>query len=104
MDKNDFIKQCKYYKGEEENPFVTEDRLSAMWWDGEKSFYDKLGDNLNFFNKVGGLLQKSIENKDVSGILVDDSVAFEKRALIFYLDLWHSKWFPYDNLDVIYKY
>ncbi len=94
----------KYFKGEPENPFAGKDQLAAKWWDGEKSFYDKTQDDPDFVGTVGKLLKDAIEANDVNGILIDEAVDINKRILIFYLDLWHSKWFPYDDLDLIFKY
>lgn len=94
----------KYFKGEPENPFTGKDQLSAKWWDGEKSFHYKTQDDANFIDTVGKMLKDAIDANDVNGVLIDESVDINKRILIFYLDLWHSKWFPYDDLDLIFKY
>ncbi len=42
MNKNDLIKQCRYYKGEEENPFEGKEQNKGMLW-----FYDML-----WFSKI----------------------------------------------------
>ena len=94
----------KYFKGEQENPFAAKDQLSAKWWDGEKSFHENTQSDPNFSDTVSKMLKDAIKANDVTGILADETVDFNKRILIFYLDIWHSKWFPYDDLDLIFKY
>ncbi|MEA4827449.1 MAG: hypothetical protein VB130_12595 [Clostridium sp.] len=94
----------KYFKGEQENPFAGKDQLAALWWNGEKSFHDKTQSDPDFINTVGKMLMDAVEANDVDGILADETVDINKRILVFYLDLWHSKWFPYNDLDLIFKY
>ena len=97
------IKQCRYYKGEEECPF---DRgsIDALWWCGEKSLSDNVSDDKSFFQRLKDSLEDALTSGDCDGVLIDSAIPLEKRAIIFYLDLWHGKNFPYDNLDLINQY
>lgn len=103
MTRDELIKQCRYYKGEEECPF---DRgsIDALWWSGEKSLSDNVSDDKSFFQRLKDSLEDALTSGDCDGVLIDSSIPFEKRAIIFYLDLWHGKNFPYDNLDIINQY
>lgn len=93
----------KYYKGEQKNPF-DESELAALWWDGEKSFHEKATSDTTFIETVSNLLRSAIKNNAVSGTLINESVDFDKRALIYYLDIWHGKWYPYDDANLIFNY
>lgn len=94
----------KFYKGEKENPFAKDKSQEAMWWDGEKSLYDKVVNDNNYWERLSDTLKQAIKEKGVSNALVDTSIPFDKRVIIFYLDLWHGKWFPNESLDVIFDY
>lgn len=95
----------KYFNGEEENPYK-DDGNASLWWDGEKSFYEKLtapgGDS--FIERLRDNYDAAFLRGGVSGLLADESVPKETRLLVSYLDLWHGKWYPFDDLDEILKY
>lgn len=103
MTRDALIKQCRYYKGEDECPF---DRgsIDALWWSGEKSLADKVSDDKSFFQRLKDSLEEALASDECTGVLIDSSISLEKRAIIFYLDLWHGKNFPYDDFDVIRQY
>lgn len=104
MKKEDLLGLFKFYKGEVENPFATNDSMKAKWWEGEKMFFDNAMNDPAFFNRVKESLEEACERGAVSGYIADSNNPVEKRTLVFYLDLWHGKFFPYDNLDDIYDY
>lgn len=104
MDNLQLLPLLKYFHGEEQNPFTLEDKNAAMWWDGEKYLYDTVAANPNYWSNLTGLFDKCINKGQLSGFLVDKSIPMEKRIICFFLDLWHGKWFPYDNLDAIQQY
>ena len=95
----------KYYCGEENNPYSEQD-LAAMWWDGEKLFYDNISgeDGDTFIENIKNGYENALTNKDTSEIHKDKSMSKQDHILLFFLALWHSKWFPYDDWDVIKKY
>lgn len=103
MTRDELIKQCRYYKGEEECPF---DRgsIDALWWSGERSLSDNVFHDKSFFQRLKDSLEDALTSGECSGALIDSSIPLEKRAIIFYLDLWHGKNFPYDDLDIIRQY
>lgn len=75
-----------------------------MWWDGKKSFNDRAQGDAEFIDTITTMFKDAINANSVSGILTNESIDISKRVLIFYLDLWHSKWFPYDDFDLIFEY
>lgn len=100
MTREELIKLCRYYKGEEECPFERnsiEDRL----WAGEKMFVDYASRDERFFQRVKDSLEDDLASGYCDGVLVDSTIPIEKRVVISYLDLWYSKHFPYDDFDVI---
>ena len=103
MTLDELIKQCRYYKGEEECPF---DRgsIDALWWGGEKMLADNVSCDERFFQRLKDSFEEEMAAGDLDGVYVDSSIPLEKREIIFYLDLWHGKNFPYDDLDIIRQY
>ena len=104
MTTQEILKHFKYYKGEKKNPFIEKDKNSALWWDGEKTFYERVANDSKFYENVVALLEKAIQSNHVSGPLIDDNKPMVEKAILYYLDLWHGKWFPYDSFDKIYDY
>jgi len=103
MTREELIKQCRYYKGEDKNPFEVNSNAS-LWWDGEKMLVDNVSDDKSFFQRLKDDLEDSIKAGDLEGVYTDSSIPIEKRAIILYLDLWHGKWFPYDDPEIINRY
>lgn len=93
----------KYYKQEAQCPFPV-NSLDALWWKGEKQLYETCINDPEFFDRIKKNLNNALSENACSGLLLDKSTPFDKKAIIFYLDLWHGKNFPYDNLDLIHKY
>ena len=98
------LEHFKYYKQEKENPFKGTDQNSAMWWDGEKELFEQVERAPKFWEKLEIQFDQALKDRGLSGILVDETVEKGKRMVIFYLDLWHGKWFPFDDLDAIKDY
>ncbi len=103
MTRDELIKQCRYYKGEEECPF-DRSSIEALWWSGEKLLSDNVSCDKNFFQRLKQSLEEAIASDECTGVLIDSSIPIEKRTIIFYLDLWHVRNFPYDDFDIINQY
>ncbi|MBQ9212343.1 MAG: hypothetical protein IJ150_00155 [Bacteroidales bacterium] len=103
MKKTDILKYCKYYHGEKENPYK-KNTTNAIWWNGEQILCNETKNDKDFFYRLINRLQNAIKEKHCTGILVDESIPIEKRTIIYYLDLWHGRFFPYDSFDVINTY
>lgn len=93
----------KYYRGEKEPPSNL-DSLQKKWWFGERQFMEDVSHNSNFLTQWKALYYKELKAGNLSGKLVDCETDETQRIVIFYLDLWHSKWFPYDSFDLIFDY
>lgn len=102
MTPENLLQLFKYYHGEEECPF--ESRSDGIWWFGEKMIYDQTKNHPDFFSHFKEQLISAIKDGHCRGRLVDESLSLDHRTIIFFLDLWHGKWFPYDNWDVIDTY
>lgn len=96
------LKLCKYYHGEKECPYA--DRNSQLWWGGEKVFVERCDREKHFFEQVKSEYRNALEKAQVSHMLADTRTEENKRVLVFFLDLWHGKWFPHDSLDAIFDY
>ena len=96
------MKLCKYYHGEEECPYA--DRNSQLWWGGEQLFVESCTRDKDFFDRTKEMYLDALDRAKVTHILADKGVAENRRVLIFFLDLWHGKWFPYDSFDAIFDY
>ena len=98
------VKFFKYYKGEAENPFIQKDENAALWWNGERHLLENLKNEPGFWNRMKCSYNEALENGDCSDVLADMSIPKEKRIIVYFLDLWHGKWFPYDSWDTIKEY
>lgn len=94
----------KYYKQELNNPFVKSDQNAALWWGGEKALADAIKDNPEFPAMLEAEYDTALAEKALGGVLADTTLPKEKRVIIFYLDLWHGRNFPWDTLDAINQY
>ena len=94
----------KYFRGEEKCPFPEWMSDSAMWWAGECLFYEMISNNNGTWDKFKNDLNEGIEKGYITGLLADESISIEQRLIVSFMDLWHGKWFPYDNWDKIYDF
>ena len=96
----------KYYHGEEQNPFAGKDENKSTWWEGEKLFYDSISRSFGdeFIKNIMKEFENALSDNVLSGKLLDKTISKKDRALIYFLDLWHGKWSPYDNSDEISQY
>ncbi len=77
MDNEDLVKHCRYYKGEEKNPYDTVDQDKAMLWFYEMCFVMhgkqyNYSDYLTEYAVVG-----------LTSFAEDDGVPIEYKALLF---------------------
>lgn len=103
MDKEKLLVQFKYYHGEESCPEGVSE-LHKLWWDGEKSLAEACNNDCEFYERMQSMYEQALKERAVSGRLLDTTLPKTKRVIIFYLDLWHGKNFPFDDLDTINEY
>ena len=96
----------KYYNGEETNPFTGKDENAELWWDGESQFYTAISreDGDMVIRNVTEWYDGALRGGKVFGMLTDLSIPKNVRVLVFWLDLWHGKFYPYEDLDLINNY
>ena len=102
MTPEELLTVFKYYHGEDKCPY--KDNVGWLWWHGEKMIYDETKSSPDFFPYLKNELIDALEKGQCLGPLLDESISLDQRAIMFYLDLWHGKWFPYDDFDVIFTY
>lgn len=72
MKKTDLIEMCKYYNGEEVNPYESKDNNKSMLWNYEKAWvYDSLNETdytemMNDYSEVGLLRFNTSDNTPTS--------------------------------------
>ncbi len=102
MTEQELLRQFKYYNGENEPPKEFDDN-KRLWWGGEKTLLEKCRDS-SFWNRLKSSFKEAEKANALSGILIDSSVPEIKRIIIYFLDLWHGRFFPYNSLNEINKY
>lgn len=98
------LKNLKYYRHEAENPYKGTDRNAATWWEGERALVDLVNKNPEYLDKLETLYNEAFSHKKLRGKLANGELPKVERLIVFFLDLWHGKNYPYDNLDDIEKY
>jgi hypothetical protein len=102
MKKEELLKYCRYYKGEETPP-ANFDNIEKMWWSGEKLLLEKNRDP-DFWNRLSSSFDEAYKSNLLSGLLTNKAIPVTNKKIIFFLDLWHGRSFPYDSLDIIFSY
>ncbi len=103
MEREDLLSLFKFYKGEETNPFTGKEPMKAKWWEGEKALLETAIEGKRW-EVIVDSLKEAIRDKEVHRTLADDTIPIENRAIVYYLDIWNSRWFPNDSLDDIFDY
>ena len=102
MTEKELLKHLKYYKGEKEPP-KDFDENEVMWWSGEKLLSEKCREP-SFWDTLKKTFKDAEKSNSLSGTLANNSIPENKRIIIFFLDIWHGRFFPYDSLDIINLY
>lgn len=85
MNKEELIKHCRYYKGEETNPYESKDSVKAMLWGLEFGWYCEMK-NENEFGK-SNILEESYGEYLQAGLAdfkSDSLIPTSLRAYIFH--------------------
>ena len=102
MTDKELLKHLKYYKGEQVPPKHYGNN-EMMWWSGEKLLFEKCYDP-SFWDTLRQSFLDAEKSNSLSGTLANSSIPESRRIIIFFLDIWHGRFFPYDSLDAINKY
>lgn len=103
MKHSEIYQLLKYYKGEKEPPSNL-NSPQRKWWFGERQFFEECNNDSNFLTRWKEFYQQALKAGHLNGKLADIELDETQRLIIFYLDLWHGKWFPFDDLDLIFEY
>lgn len=76
---NNLIDYCRYYKGEEENPFEGKDQNKAMFWFYERHWVNEISKNENLISEY---LSDYLRN-DLDNFSFNDHIPITLKALLF---------------------
>ncbi len=94
-----YLKLCKYYKGEKNNPYKPSS-LEGKFWHGEMMFCTTVHDPEKWVKDA----------KEIRSRLSQDKLAFanqfsdEQFAMIIFTEELFLKWCPYDDTEWIFQY
>ena len=92
MNREEALNLCKYYKGEETNPFDhKKEYAKSIFWDAEQMYVVNCTHDDDFHERMKKSLLDALSKNQLRGTLVDESVSLDKRALILYIDLLHAR-------------
>ena len=103
MKKDQLLPLLKFYKGETDVPenFTP---VQQLWWEGEKLLVENVERDPVYFSRLLDLYREAFNEQKVLGRLADTKINENKRVIIFFLDIWHGRNYPYDSLDLINEY
>lgn len=94
MNRDGAITLCKYYKGEELNPFLQQPGENSAFWEFEKMLVDHAQRDNDFIPRLVRQVEDYIKsNPGKKDIYTDEARPIEQRAVILYCDLMAGKWF-----------
>lgn len=101
MKREDILKHCKYYKGEENNPYKSNSERGFFWF-GEKSFAD-ISDAAVWQDWIayGKNLRPSLTGEAKESVQNLDDVQF---AMACFLETMYSRQDPYSSVKWIFNY
>ena len=102
MKKKDLIQLCRYYKGEEENPF--EQNPKGFFWECERMYIEKALHISTFHTeRIKDAKDYIHTHPTEKNALTSSDISIETKGIILYIDEMLGKWMPY-NLDMIFDY
>lgn len=109
--REDILKQCRYYHGEEQNPFPT-DSAEGNFWHGESMYMNACReDDTRFVEwhmqwlKMAESVKKIMEkNHDYRWLITANRISFNQFAMLRYTSDLFATWCPYDNQEWIFEY
>lgn len=106
MKREELIKFCLYYKGEESNPVdrITGDRTRGLFWDIECLFVSNAENNDAFLDGYKALVEDYIKsNPGVENDLTSKNWPIVTKCIILFVEDILVKWVP-DEVDLVFKY
>lgn len=96
----EYLKYCKYFKGEDECPEQWKGTTQGNFWHGESMFV-RGGHQVDDLKKYVEDVLKNLKGEKRKKFL---SYTEEQRAIVIYIELLFGKWCPYDDLSWIFEY
>ena len=97
MDKSEMLKYCKYYHGEDKNPYDDNDK--GRFWFGEKMWTNKA--DTKEWEKIGKEIKSTLSGEKLASANKYNDITF---GIIVFIEMLFSKHDPYDTMDWIYNY
>lgn len=98
MTREELIKQCRYYKGEEECPFKHDDNKARFWF-GELQWVR--ADAESEWTKYGRETRQQLKGEKAKAADKYSDVQF---GIVLFIESLFSKHDPYDTMQWIYAY
>lgn len=107
MTREELLRHCKYYKGEEENPFASFNGWSSelLFWNLESEFVDYSLKNDTFVAEWNPKCMPQYYREIIETIEQNNGVKFSQvqQSIVCYIICMVEKWMPY-SVDVVLKY
>ncbi len=105
MGQIDIKKYCKYYKGENYNPYDVpleqeqpKHDYRGLFWYLESMYVQETEQDIGFHERFFNEIKEYIENyPDEDGIYFNPNISMDEKSVIYYVDLMIGKWRPYDH-------
>lgn len=91
MTREELIKQCRYYKGEEDCPFDGKDQNKAMFWSYEEKWVQYTLSDKNYLNRC----LDEYKRNGLMSFKSDDGVPATLKAILFNR---YSYWYEGDSI------
>lgn len=106
MKREELLQFCRYYKGEEDNPYENGD-YKGFYWQVESMYVENAlqDDKWHSEWKKQAKHYKNVATKNgLRNLMTDDSCSIDTKAIAAYLDVIHEKWMSMDESDIVLKY
>ena len=105
MKEVDIKQYCKYYKGEDTNPYEVplgqekpRQDYRGLFWFVESMYVKETEQDIEFHKRFFNEIKEYTEdNPDDESIYLNPNISLEEKSLIYYVDLMIGKWCPYDH-------
>ncbi len=93
MKKEELIKFCKYYKGEDQCPYDYPD-IKHSFWSIERNFVRISQNDYRFESEKNAVLRYIELHSDANNDLLNNEIPIEKRAVLYFVNSMLCKWMP----------
>ncbi|MCD8313417.1 MAG: hypothetical protein LUC24_04585 [Bacteroidales bacterium] len=95
MTRGDFIKYCRYYKGEDNCPFKAGSNEAGLW-EMEQRYIEPCVRNGAWDERCENRVKRYIEAyPNEKNIYTDKNVSIHTKGIAYYIEQMSAKWNPY---------